>query len=103
MSAEVPRFESYQSLVWKTEDLTIANCRNQEIDDFSLLRCIMAALQAYEDGVSQEAIAEAVQEGMTGGKTLYQNTQTGGETIDYWRCVRADARAFWDRRSSADE
>lgn len=103
MSAEVPRFESYQALVRKTEDLTIANCRDKQIDDYSLLRCIMAALQAHEEGLSQQDIAEAVREGITGGVTLYQNTQTSGETIDYWRYVRADARAFWDRRSRSDE
>ena len=103
MSVEVPRFESYQALVRKTEDFTIANCRDQQIDDYSLLRCIMAALQAHEEGVSQQDIAEAVRQGITGGVTLYQNTQTSGETIEYWRYVRADACAFWDKRSTGGE
>lgn len=91
MSSEAPRFERYQAIVCKTEDLTIAQCRDQEIDEYALLRCIMAALEADAEGISRQEIAEAVQEGLRGGVTLYQNMQHGGRSLDYWRAVRQEA------------
>ena len=103
MAAEAPRFEIYQALVRKTEDLTIANCRDKQVEDYALVRCIMAAVNAHEEGLSDQEIADAMREGIAGGVTLYQNVQTGGETIEYWRYVRADAHAFGDMRNTTDE
>ncbi len=102
MSTEHPRYSLYAAVVEQAENLTFQTMSGEVGESNPLAQLVIVAINAFAGGLTRESIRQAVEDGTEQGAVLYHNVQTGGHDLAYWRAVRAEAQAFWDKRYDPD-
>lgn len=97
MSSETPLFASYQAVVEQAQEHTLIGLQGELTTTDATIQLILAAIKAFQNGVSQDEIVTALIEGEVRGVNLYSNLRTRNDR-DYWREVQAEAEAFWAKR-----
>ena len=75
MSTENPPFTIYQALVEEAQNHTYTGLMGELLTTDATLQLVLAALTAFEGGLSREEIVTALIEGEAQGITLYKNMQ----------------------------
>ena len=101
MSAENSHFTRYQAVVEEAQKHTYAGLKDELITTDATIQLVLAALTAFEHGLSREEIITALIEGEAQGLTLYHNMQAVPDR-HYWQEVKAEAERYWSARSSSD-
>jgi len=97
MSAENPVFERYQALVSTAEHHAYLTSAGELLNTDKTIELVTEVLNAYQAGLSQQQIIEAIAEGEIRGVRLFQNL-TQVNDPQYWQDVRQEAEAYWSKR-----
>ncbi len=97
MATETPRFNLYQSVVTEAEKHTLLGLQGELVTTDATIELVLAALAAFEGGLTRDDLITALIEGEAQGVTLYTNLQSRNDP-EYWRAVRQEAEAFWAKR-----
>ena len=99
MGSENPHVNHYQTVVEQARDHTYGGLMGELTTTDATIQLVLAALSAFESGLSREDITTALIEGEACGITLYCNVQAVPDRA-YWQAVQEEAERFWSERSS---